>query len=71
MKWTDVNNYKELPIGHWLVELEPREYTDAPTHHVAVVRKGCCIIGHYFGHDEDRVIAYLPLPLRQREKSNG
>lgn len=58
-KWIKCENYKELPVGEWLVRVNNDKYK----HQIATVRENrpgqkIVIVGGYFYFDADDLIAY-------------
>lgn len=58
--WIAVKDWKELPQGHWLVQLETPSW--GCPFAVASIRPNSSIIGGLFAFDQKRVVAYMPLP---------
>ncbi|KKM77339.1 hypothetical protein LCGC14_1371070 [marine sediment metagenome] len=60
-KWIEVDGYKNLPVGNWLVQLDEPHFHNVLA--VVHVHPNITVIGGYFGFDtEGKVIAYRELP---------
>lgn len=59
-QWIDVDGYKNLPNGEWLVRLD-EEYFDTFVH-VCMKRENCCFIGGHFAFDMANVVEYRSIP---------
>jgi hypothetical protein len=62
-KWIEIDGYKDLPEGNWLVLLEkPSCHSRIHVAH----RQGLMVsIGHAFAFDVPKVIGYMPLPAHE------
>ncbi len=58
--WIEVNGWKEVPKGNWLVQLAHPFFGC----YMDVIKKGenLCIIGNFFASASEKVIAYQALP---------
>ena len=59
MKWIELDDYKKLPVGDWLVRIDK----DRKPYHVASVTKNkeghkLIIVGSHFSFDMGALIAY-------------
>ncbi len=59
-EWIEVDGYKDVPKGDWIVQLED-EHRDCALH-VINSHPNISIIGGNFAFDHSRVVAYHPLP---------
>lgn len=57
--WIEVDGYKEIPKGIWLVKTESK----ARNYQVAYISDNFSVIGHHFAFDVKGVIAYKELDL--------
>ena len=54
--WISVDDYKGVPMGEWIVELEDGGF------HIIKRRPNMTIVGDHFYFDHPRVIGYHEIP---------